>query len=86
MEPIRSKITRQGQMTVPAAIRRRLGLAPGSTVEWREAGGEIIVARAATVTSHEIHQELFADTPESKTLDEMNAGIRERMQRKYAGG
>ena len=53
MERIESKITAQGQVSVPARIRRRLGLTPGSKIEWceigddviRPAGGEVLVAR-----------------------------------------
>ena len=40
MERIESKITAQGQVSVPARIRRRLGLTPGSKIEWCESGGE----------------------------------------------
>ena len=38
MESIESKLTSQGQVSIPARIRRKLGLTPGATVEWRERG------------------------------------------------
>ncbi len=41
MRPIESKITSQGQVSVPAAIRRKLSLAPGSRIEWREQGDDV---------------------------------------------
>ena len=36
MAVARSKITSQGQISVPAEIRRRLGVGPGSMLEWVE--------------------------------------------------
>jgi AbrB family looped-hinge helix DNA binding protein len=33
-----SKITAQGQISVPADVRRKLGLGPGSILEWQEEG------------------------------------------------
>ncbi|PYP88846.1 MAG: hypothetical protein DMF61_05625 [Blastocatellia bacterium AA13] len=29
-----SKLTAQGQISVPAEVRRKLGLGPGSVLEW----------------------------------------------------
>ncbi len=80
-----SKITRQGQVTIPAEIRRRLGLAPGSVIEWRESGGEIVVARASKYVSEEIHRALFSTLPAPRSLEELDEGVRERMRRKHAG-
>jgi AbrB family looped-hinge helix DNA binding protein len=34
----RSKVTAQGQISIPAGIRKRLGIAPGSILEWDEDG------------------------------------------------
>jgi AbrB family looped-hinge helix DNA binding protein len=80
-----SKITRQGQVTVPAAIRRKLGLAPGSVIEWREIGGEVVVTRASKYDSEQIHRALFSTPPEPRRLEEFDEGVRERMRRRHAG-
>lgn len=40
-----SKLTAQGQISVRAEVRRKLGLAPGSVLKWEE-DGERVVARA----------------------------------------
>ena len=85
MATIQSKITSQGQVTIPAEIRRRLGLAPGSMIEWRESGGEIVVARASKYASEEIHRALFPTRPTRRPLEELDEGVRERMRRKHAG-
>jgi AbrB family looped-hinge helix DNA binding protein len=37
MAIVHSRITAQGQISVPAAIRQKLGVGPGSTLEWDEA-------------------------------------------------
>ena len=80
-----SKITSQGQVTVPAEIRRRLGLAPGSVIEWQEIDGEIVVTRASKYVSQQIHQALFPTPPVQRSTRELDEGIRDRMRRKHAG-
>lgn len=81
----RSKVTAQGQISIPAVIRQRLGIAPGSIVEWDEEGERIVVRHAALFSSEEIHRALFPDrAPEPRTADEMKQGIRRRMRERYA--
>ena len=38
-----SKVTAQGQISVPSDIRRKLGIGPGSVLEWDEEGDKIVV-------------------------------------------
>ena len=45
-----SKLTAQGQISVPAEVRKRLGVGPGSSLEWDEQGGQIVVRRAGKYT------------------------------------
>ncbi len=80
-----SKITAQGQISVPAKVRRKLGLAPGSTIEWCEQEGRIFVRRAAKHTAENIHHAIFEKVPPVKSPAEMDEGIRERMRGKYGG-
>ncbi|HEY3177522.1 MAG TPA: AbrB/MazE/SpoVT family DNA-binding domain-containing protein [Casimicrobiaceae bacterium] len=86
MPVVHSKLTVQGQISVPAEVRRKLGLAPGSVLEWREQGGHYVVRRATRHTSEEIHRTLFAKPPQPKTLAELKAGIKRRVKRKHARG
>ena len=37
-----SKVTAQGQVSVPAKVRQRLGVGPGSVIEWAEEGDHIL--------------------------------------------
>lgn len=80
-----SRLTSQGQVSIPAAVRRRLGLGPGSVIDWEEDGERIVVRRAGRRSSLEIHEALFpAGAPRRRSLDELKAGIRKRMGRRHA--
>ena len=63
-----SKVTAQGQISVPAGVRRKLGIGPGSILEWDEDGEQIVVRRSARFTSQDIHRALFPkQAPEPRT-------------------
>ena len=86
MERTESRITAQGQVSVPARIRRRLGLTPGSKIEWCEIGDEVIVRRASKFSSQDIHDAVFDTPPERRSVSDMDEGIRAGMRRKHAHG
>lgn len=80
-----SRVTAQGQISVPADVRRKLGVGPGSLLEWAEEGDNIVVRRSARFTSLDIHRALFPkQAPKPRTLDEMKEGIRRRAQERHA--
>lgn len=82
----RSKLTAQGQISVPAEVRRRLGVGPGSVLEWDQEGEQIIVRRSARYTSEEVHRAVFAkDPPKRRTLEELKTGIRRHVRERHAG-
>ena len=54
-----SKLTAQGRISVPAEVRRKLGVGPGSVLEWAEEGEKIVVRRAGRYTSEDVHRALF---------------------------
>jgi antitoxin PrlF len=89
MEKVQTKLTSQGQVSVPAAVRRFLHLMPGSTLVWSQDGDRIVVERAKRHSTAEVHQALFgsmaAEAAPAKTLAELKQGIRQRMQRRHAG-
>ena len=81
----RSRLTSQGQVSVPAEVRRRLGIATGSVLEWDEDGGQIVVRRAGRYTSEDIHRTLFPEgSPKPRALKELNEGIRQYIRKKHA--
>jgi AbrB family looped-hinge helix DNA binding protein len=79
-----SKITAQGQISVPAEIRRKLGVGPGSILEWQEEGDHVVVRRAGRYSSEDIHRAVFANVPGKKTSRDLKEGIAEHMRRKHA--
>jgi antitoxin PrlF len=82
-----SKITAQGQISVPAAIRRKLGVGPGSVLEWDDEGGKIVVRRAGKYTSLDIHKVLFPDgPPKRRTLKELKQGIEDYIMEQHERG
>jgi AbrB family looped-hinge helix DNA binding protein len=80
-----SKLTAQGQISVPAEVRKKLGVGPGSILEWDESNDEIIVRRAGRHTSAEVHEALFAKgRPRQKAAMSVKEGIRKHMREKHA--
>ena len=79
-----SKVTAQGQISVPVDIRRKLGIGPGSILEWDQDGDKIVVRRSGRFTSEDIHRALFPKGPKSRTVDDMKAGIRRYVRQRHA--
>jgi antitoxin PrlF len=80
-----SKVTAQGQISVPASIRKKLGIGPGSVIEWDEEGEKIVVRRAAKYSSEDIHKVLFPDGPPKRaSLKDMKEGIARGIKERYA--
>jgi AbrB family looped-hinge helix DNA binding protein len=80
-----SRITAQGQISVPAKVRRRLGVGPGSVIEWEQEGDKLVVRRAKKHTMRDLHSALFPKgAPARKTDEELREGIRSHLRRKHA--
>jgi antitoxin PrlF len=79
-----SKLTAQGQISVPAKVRQRLGVGPGSVLEWDDEGDRVVVRKAGRFTSEDIHRSLFSKTPKRRSAEEMKAGIRRYIRRRHA--
>ena len=79
-----SRVTAQGQISVPAAIRRKLGVGPGSTLEWQEEGEKIVVRRVGRFTSADLHEALFSRPPRRRSLAELKAGRKAYVKRRHA--
>ena len=79
-----SKLTSQGQISVPARIRQKLGLGPGAVLEWDDSGDDVLVRRVGRYTSEEIHQSLFPTPPRARTVAAMKDGIRRHIQGRRA--
>jgi antitoxin PrlF len=79
-----SKVTAQGQISVPAEVRRRLGIGAGSVLEWTADDEKAVVRRAGRYSSEEVHRALFAATPKRRTLKELRDGIRKYVKKRHA--
>jgi antitoxin PrlF len=80
-----SKVTAQGQISVPAEIRKRLGAGPGSILEWDEDGDQIVVRKAGRHTSSSVHAALFGKVPpKQSTAPSVKKGIKKYTREKHA--
>ena len=82
-----TKLTSQGQVSVPAAVRQMLGLTPGSVLEWQESDGQIVVRRAARATTQDLVEALFpyGEKPKRSTDADIKKSIGEHLKKKHAG-
>jgi AbrB family looped-hinge helix DNA binding protein len=78
-----SKLTAQGQISVPVEVRKKLGVGPGSVLEWDERDDQIVVRRAGKNTSSEVHAALFP-TGQPKARAAVKDGIRAYIRKKHA--
>lgn len=79
-----SRLTAQGQISVPAKVRKKLGVGPGSVLEWDDDGEQVVVRRAGRFSSADVHQALFPSPPKSRTLANLKDGIRRHIKKRHA--
>lgn len=79
-----SKVTARGQVSLPAEVRRLLGISPSSLLKWEQEGDKIIVQRAGQYSSEDLHHALFEVTPQPRNLEEMKEGIRDCVTERHA--
>lgn len=85
-----SKITAQGQISVPVEVRRKLGLGPGSILEWVEDSGQVLIRRAGRYSSAEVNRVLFpagsppAGSPKARSIQDLKEGVRKAMRARHA--
>ncbi len=81
----RSRLTAQGQISIPAEVRRRLGLTAGSVVEWDAEGDRVFIRRVGKYTWEEINKILFPKGPPPRqSIEEMDEAIAEYLREKHA--
>jgi antitoxin PrlF len=82
----KSRLTAQGQISVPAEVRKKLGIGPGSVLEWDEQNDEVVVRRAGSYTSDDIHRALFPQKVTKARGGEVKEGIRKYIRKRHARG
>ncbi len=79
-----SKLTSQGQISVPAEIRKKLGVGPGSILEWQEADGTFTIRKASRYSSVDVHDALFGTLAAPKPAVRVKKAIATYIKRKHA--
>ncbi len=68
-------------------MRKKLGIGPGSVLEWHEEDGGVVIRRAGRFTSLDIHQTLFPEgAPKDRDTGDVKAAIRKYIRKRHAGG
>jgi AbrB family looped-hinge helix DNA binding protein len=80
----KSKLTAQGQISVPAESRQRLGVGPGSVLEWDEQDDQVVVRRAGRYSSEEVHSALFPAGHPPPPPEDTKEAIRKYIRKKHA--
>lgn len=84
MSIARSRLTSQGQISVPAEVRRKLGLGPGSVLEWEEHGDALLVRKAGRHTWQDIRQALFPEGPPAGPPVPAREAVRKYIRKRHA--
>lgn len=79
-----SRLTAQGQISVPAEVRKKLGVGPGSVLEWDEQNDQVVVRRAGRYTSKDVHGALFPEEGSKKRPVEVKDAIRKYIRKRHA--
>jgi AbrB family looped-hinge helix DNA binding protein len=79
-----SKLTSQGQISIPAEIRKKLGVGPGSIIEWQETDGTFTIRKATRYSSLDVHHALFGTETVPKTPVHVKKAIAAYIKRKHA--
>jgi AbrB family looped-hinge helix DNA binding protein len=81
-----SRVTAQGQISVPAEIRRKLGIGPGSVLEWDEQGDRIVVRRVGRFSCEDVHSALFPEKMKKRPAADIKDAIRKYIRKRHARG
>jgi antitoxin PrlF len=81
-----SKVTAQGQISVPAEIRKKLGIGPGSVLEWDEHENGVVVRRVGRFSSEDVHNALFAKKQKKRPAKDVKDAIRKYIRKRHARG
>jgi bifunctional DNA-binding transcriptional regulator/antitoxin component of YhaV-PrlF toxin-antitoxin module len=85
MSLARSRITSQGQVSIPVGILRQFGLAPGEVISWDTRDGYLIIEKAGQYGLEDVRKCLKLPKGLHKTDEEIREGIRQRMRAKHVG-
>jgi bifunctional DNA-binding transcriptional regulator/antitoxin component of YhaV-PrlF toxin-antitoxin module len=79
-----SRITAQGQVSIPVAVMRQFGLAPGEVIDWEAVEGRLVIQKAGQYSMEDVREALRIPPGVHKSGQEIRDGIRARMRAKHA--
>lgn len=85
MSLAQSKITAQGQVSIPVSVMRQFGLAPGEIINWDTLEGRLVIEKAGLYSLADVRSALKLPKGLHKTEAEIREGIKVRMRTKHAG-
>jgi bifunctional DNA-binding transcriptional regulator/antitoxin component of YhaV-PrlF toxin-antitoxin module len=85
MSLAQSKITAQGQVSIPVSVMRQFGLAPGEVINWETLEGHLVIEKASQYSLADVQQALQIQKGAPKTDEELREGIKSRVRAKHAG-
>ena len=83
MSLAQSRITAQGQVSIPVSVMRQFGLAPGEVINWEAQGGHLVIEKAGQYSLADVQSALKLPQGPPKTDEEIRAGIKARTRIKH---
>ena len=80
-----SRITAQGQVSIPVSVMRQFGLAPGEIITWDMLEGRLVIEKAGQYSLADVQEALNLAVGLPKTDAEIRDGIKNRLRTKHAG-
>ena len=70
MSLAQSRITAQGQVSIPVSVMRQFGLAPGEVINWDTLNGHLVVEKAGQFSLEDVQKalKLPKGTPPRQTM------------------
>ena len=85
MSLAQSRITAQGQVSIPVGVMKQFGLAPGEVISWDDLEGHLVIQKTGQFSLEDVQKALKLPKDIHKTDDEIREGIKAGMRAKYAG-
>ena len=85
MSLAQSRITAQGQVSIPVSVMRQFGLAPGEVITWDTMEGHLIIEKAGHYSLADVQSALKIPKGIHKSDAEIREGIKTRIRTKHAG-